>query len=97
MYGRIVVFRILAKTNKLNMNKFFRQFYGYTDYSNNYKYKYERKGFLDKFPHIKVIRGVIVVRENDAEEIINFMNEYNAEVWSRSIALSDEDKKILCK
>ncbi len=89
--GTIIVFRILTRTNKLAMNKFCRQFYGYTDRSHNYRYEYQRKGFLDNFPYIKPIRGVIIVRKEDASEIISFLESYNAEIYARDIILLEKD------
>ena len=89
--GKIIVFRVLAKTNKLVMNKFCRQFYGYLDRSHNYRYQYQRKGFIENFPHIKVLRGVIVVKIEDAKEIVSFLDSYNAEIFEREIILVPED------
>lgn len=89
--GKMIVFRVLAKTNKLVMNKFCRQFYGYLDRSYNNRYQYQRKGFIENFPHIKVIRGVIVVKKEDADEIVSFLGSYNAEIFTREIILLPED------
>ena len=89
--GKIIVFKILTKTNKLVMNKFCRQFYGYIDRSHNHRYQYQRKGFIENFPHIKVLRGVIVVKIEDANEIISFLESYNAEIFAREIVLVPED------
>ena len=89
--GKIIVFKVLTKTNKLIMNKFCRQFYGYLDRSHNYRYQYQRKGFIENFPHIKVLRGVIVVKIEDANEIISFLESYNAEIFAREIVLVPED------
>jgi len=73
------------------MNKFCRQFYGYLDRSHNYKYQYQRKGFIENFPHIRVIRGVIIVKKEDADEIVSFLGSYNAEIFTREIILLPED------
>lgn len=89
--GKIIVFRVLTKTNKLVMNKFCRQFYGYFDRSHNYRYQYQRKGFIENFPHIKILRGVIVVKIEDANEIVSFLESYNAEIFAREIILVPED------
>lgn len=93
--GKIIVFRVLAKSGQLKTNKFCRQFYGYLDRSHNYKYQYQRKGFIDNFPHIKPLRGVLVVRKDDSDEIIEFLKSYNAELYARDIVLQDEDLKKL--
>lgn len=93
--GKIIVFRVLARNDKLTMNKFCRQFYGYLDRSHNYQYKYQRKGFIENFLYIKPLRGVIVVRKEDADEIISFLKSYNAEIYARDIILLEKDLKEL--
>jgi hypothetical protein len=94
-FGKIIVFRVLAKTNKSIMNKFCRQFYGYLDRSHNSQYTYKRKGFIERFPYIKPLRGVIIVKKEDAKKIISFLNSYNAEIYARDIILVKEDKDKL--
>ena len=59
--------------------------------SNYGRYTYEKKGFLDNYPYIKPIRGVIVGRSEDAGEIISFLESYNAEIFTREITLMEED------
>lgn len=93
--GKIIVFRVLARNDKLTMNKFCRQFYGYLDRSHNYRYQYQRKGFIENFSYIKPLRGVIVVRKEDANEIISFLKSYNAEIYARDIILTQDDLKKL--
>ena len=93
--GYIIVFRILARTNKSTTEKFCREFYGYTDRSNKGKYTYKRHGFLEQFPYIKPLRGVFVVRKEDAPLILTFLDRYNAEMYYREIILKDEDLDIL--
>ena len=93
--GKIIIFRVLACSDKLTMNKFCRQFYGYTDRSHNYRYEYQRKGFIDNFPYIKPLRGVIVVRKEDANEIISFLKSYQAEIYTRDIILLKKDLRKL--
>ena len=93
--GKIIVFRVLVNTSKSTMNKFCRQFYGYLDRSYNSQYKYQREGFIERFPYIKPLRGVIVVKKEDAKEIISFLNSYDAEIYARDIILIKEDKDKL--
>jgi hypothetical protein len=77
------------------MNKFCRKFYGYVDRSNNYRYTYRREGFIEKFPHIKPLRGVLIVRKEDSESIVTFLKEFNADILVRSIVLTEDDMKKL--
>jgi len=93
--GTIIVFRVLANSNKLIMNKFCRQFYGYADKSHNYRYEYQRKGFIDNFSYIKPLRGVIIVRKEDANEVISFLQSYKADIYTRDIILLKKDLRKL--
>ncbi len=77
------------------MNKFCREFYGYKMKSNYGRYTYEKKGFLDNHPFIKLQRGVLVVRKEDAEPILSFLESYNAEIFARDIILQAEDEEQL--
>lgn len=91
MIGNIIIFRVLPSNSKLRMNKFCREFYGYKMKSNYGRYTYEKKGFLDNYPYIKIQRGVIIARSVDAGEIISFLESYNAEIFTREISLLEED------
>jgi len=89
--GKLIVFKMASTNGRSTMNRFCRRFYGYVDHSCNYKYTYKRRGFLDDFPHLKLQRGVVVVRKQDAKEVITFLESSNAEIFARDIVLIDED------
>jgi hypothetical protein len=57
--------------------------------------KYRRRGLLDEIPHRKLIRGVIVVSTKDANEVIKFLQKFNAELHVRDVVLTPEDRKVL--
>lgn len=50
--------------------KITRRIYGYTEYSNNSKYKYEREGILSKINYEKLSRGCILIDKKDTIKII---------------------------
>jgi hypothetical protein len=53
-----------------------RLLFGYTEYSNNAQYTYEREGILEKIPHIKPARAVVIVKpqnEGDIKQILNLI------------------------
>jgi hypothetical protein len=52
---------------------------------------------MEDIPHIRLIRGVIIIRDADLETVLNFLNEYNAEIYTRDIILTPEDEKTLTK
>ena len=93
--GKVIIYKLSKNNDHSTMKKFSRRFYGYLDRSYNYKYRYQRKGFLDDFPYIKPHKGVIVVRKQDADEILDFLESYNAEIYARDIVLQDEDLEQL--
>lgn len=93
--GKMIAFRVQANITQAKLNKFCREFYGYLDRSNKGKYAYKRKGFLDKFLHINPIRSLLIVRDEDCQKIVSFLEDYNAEIFVRSIILEAEDMKKL--
>ena len=50
--------------------KITRKIYGYTEFSNYSKYKYERAGILSNIKYEKLFRACIMIDEKDANEII---------------------------
>lgn len=94
MYGTIIAFRIM-KGNQKKANEFCKKFFGQETSCQHGKYRYRRKGLLDKIPHRKLIRGVLIFREEDAKKAISFLKSYNAEVHVRKAELTKDDEKIL--
>ncbi len=93
--GALISFTVTGKNNHTEVNRFCRAFYGYNDKSNKGQYTYKREGFIDKYPHIKVQRGLIIINMDDAEEIINMLEKHNAEIFMREIILLHTDKQQL--
>jgi hypothetical protein len=50
--------------------KITRKIYGYTEYSNYSKYKYQREGILSNIAYEKLFRACILIDEKDAEYVI---------------------------
>jgi len=97
MLGKIIVFRFSKKTNQKSLNQFCKKFYGQETSSHGGKYHYRRKGLLDNIPYIKIIGGVIIVSYENADKLIQFLKEYDAEFFVREVILLPEDEDILCK
>ncbi|MBW6461756.1 MAG: hypothetical protein K0B07_01800 [DPANN group archaeon] len=93
--GALISFKVSEKNTHTNVNRFCREFYGYKDKSNKGKYIYEREGFLSKYPHIKIQRGLIIINMNDAGDIINLLEKYDAKIFMREIILLHTDKQML--
>lgn len=95
MSGKIVVFHLPAKSNNTKLSKFCQKFYGQDTSSWKGKYRYHRHGLLDDIPNHKLLRGVIIIKNEDITEVLEFLKTYDAEVHIRTIELSEEDRKIL--
>ena len=95
-HGLMILFRMTGAKNK-ELARFCKKFYGYKDYSNKGKYIYEREGIISKIPHIKInpIRTALIINEDDAETILEALEEFGAEIFSRKIELTPEDREQL--
>jgi Holliday junction resolvase len=61
------------------------------------RYTYRRPGFLDEIPHVRVIRGVVLVRTEDAGKVTNFLKEFGAEVYIWTVGLRREDERAFMR
>ena len=95
MYGTIIVFRLKPPQDP-NMASFLvKKLYGQKTSSHKGKYHYRRKGLLDEIPAHRLIRGVIIVREKDSEQVISFLEGYDMEVFIRRVELTPDDVTVL--
>ncbi len=92
MIGNIIIFRFKEKTEQKSVNQFCKKFYGQDTSSHGGQYRYRRHGLLDEIPHVKLIGGVIIVKKDSAEKVIDFLKEYNAEFYIREVILLHEDE-----
>jgi hypothetical protein len=101
--GKLVAFRVYKnkdkelKNSQAVMNRFVQKFYGQNTSSHSGKYLHHKRGLLEDVVHIRLVRGVIILKEADLGRVLSFLNEYNAEVYIRDIILTPEDEKILSK
>ena len=93
--GKIIAFRVQSKTTQAKLNKFCRKFYGYNDKSCYGKYTYKRKGLLDDIPHINPIRSLLIVKNEDCDKVVLFLEKYNAEIFVRNVMLEETDMEKL--
>ena len=56
---------------------------------------YRRKGLLDEIPHVRLIRGVVIVRTEDAGRVTAFLEGFGAEVHARTVTLTRDDREKL--
>lgn len=93
--GAVIAFRVSGGNSKSALNKFCREFYGYSDRSNRGRYTYHHPGFIDGFRHIKLLRGAIIVRMQDVDRILSFLKGHNAEIFMREVVLLHSDLQKL--
>ena len=59
------------------------------------RYAYRWKGLLDEISHRRLIRGVLIVRTEDAGMVVELLRELGAEVQVRRVELTEEDRDQL--
>ena len=92
MIGTIIIYKAKGKSSSSQLS---RALNGYKDYSNKGKYLYHRKGLLKKIPHIKLLRGVFIVRKEDTEKFVSLIKRYKVEFHEREIILTPRDLEKL--
>ena len=90
--GRIICYNLKpTEIPKGRIVRLERELFGYKDRSNYGKYTYHREGLLDRIPHIKPVRSVIVVLPEFSGEILELLRKYRAEIFARDIILERQD------
>jgi hypothetical protein len=95
MRACILVFRLPPGTPNRELGKFVKKLYGQETSSWSGKYSYRRPGLLDGLAHRRLLRGVLIVRERDAERVLEFLREWKAQVEVRSVRPNEEDVRVL--
>lgn len=97
MNGTIILFHFPDKTEQGVINKFMQKFYGQDSSSWKGRYRYHRHGFLEDIPHRKLPRGVIILRKNNVDRVLEFLRPYSLILHVREIRLTKADEKILSR
>ncbi len=77
-------------------NKFYRGLFGYkqTVKENGKVYRYEKKGLINKIPHIKVEDSVILVLEEDAKCFRDYLEMWGEKVRYRTFKVLLKERDI---
>ncbi|MDO9537416.1 MAG: hypothetical protein Q7J68_03755 [Thermoplasmata archaeon] len=97
MDGYIIIFWLPHKKKNVELSKFCQKFYGQNTSSHDGKYHYRRHGLLDDISYRKLSRGVILVNEDDLDSVLEFLEKYEAHIYTREVKLTEEDKTIMQK
>jgi hypothetical protein len=95
MIGKLIAFIVFTHGNKVKSSMFAKKFYGQETSSHRGKYRYRRKGFLDDIKHIKLIRGVIIVKKEEVNGILDFLNQFDTKIFVRNVELDKNEVKFL--
>lgn len=72
---------------------FNRAIYGYTDNSNNNAYQYKRKGILSQIPHLRLLKGALVIKKEDMDKIKPVLKKYKVKYRVYNISIKKSDLK----
>ncbi len=90
MEGTLIAFR-LTHYDRDRASDLVKRLYGQRTSSHGGKYVYRRKGLLDEIPHVRLIRGVIIVRAKDAGRVLAFLEALGLEIHCRKVDLTKDD------
>lgn len=88
MNGIIIIYRAEEKKSSIQLSK---ALHGYKDYSNKGRYFYEKEGLLKKIPYIQLMRGVFIIKKEDAEKFISLLKRYKIIYHVREVVLTPQD------
>ncbi len=95
MKGVLIAYSLPPGTDKTRSSAMSKRLYGQRTSSHEGRYTYWRKGLLEDIPYVKLIRGVMIVREEDSERVIRFLRGCDANVHTRQVILTPEDESTL--
>ena len=95
MRGKLIAFRVYKNTDAATTNRFCQKLYGQNTTSHGGRYRSHKHGLLENIPHVKLIRGVIILQEKDLKTVLKFLNQFNAEAHVRNVILTPDDAKTL--
>lgn len=79
MIAKLVCYR-LGDISPIARTNLHRELYGYVDNSNNGRYKYRRKGFMENIKYKKVLDCVIIVNNENSKELVKILRKYKAKI-----------------
>jgi len=86
MRARLIIYK-LAKLEQYHKVLVNRALFGFTDNSNKGSYMYKRGGVLSNLPHMRLIKGAIIVKEKDSKKVISILHSYKVKPKVFSITI----------
>lgn len=91
----LVVYQLKRGLSDSERVMFRQRFLGATTTSHEGRYASHRQGFLESFPHRRLIPGVLIVTADAKDAVVAFLRKERAEVWAREVVTVDEDETYL--
>lgn len=88
MRARLIIYK-LAKLEQYHKVLVNRALFGFTDNSNKGSYMYKRGGVLSNLPHMRLIKGAIIVKEKDSNKVISVLHSYKVKPKVFSIIIKE--------
>jgi len=85
----VLISYTLEKTSQTQRTALNRELNGYKDFSNKGKYTYQRKGILQKIPHIKPGKSVIITKKQYKNKILKTLKKYKAKTDHYNIQINN--------
>lgn len=95
MKGTLIAFSVPTGKDRTKSSAFAKAFYGQETSSHHGKYRYRRHGLLDDIPHNKLIRGVIIIKMEDTERVVEFLRIKSAKFHRRVVEFTEEDCEVM--
>lgn len=84
----VIILYNLKKCNNAQRVKIQHTLYGYNDHSNKGLYNYKRRGIIDKYVHLRLSRGGLIMKEKEKSEVISLLKENKAKILSIPISIA---------
>lgn len=92
MKGTLIAYRT-SGASKTATSRVAQKLYGQDTVSRGRPVR--RKGLLEGLPHVRLIRGVLVLREKDAAAVRQLLEHLGCEVHQRRVDLTPDDEARL--
>ncbi len=73
----IISYSLSGRKNALEIT---RKIYGYTEFFNHSRYKYERKGILSNIPYEKISRGCFMIDPKSEKQVVSGLTKLGLKV-----------------
>jgi len=88
MKAKLIVYDLsnLTQYQKVLVN---RALFGYNDHSNKGSYIYKREGILKEIPHLRLLRGVLIVKSGYQRKVLKVLKKYKAKYFVFTIKIKN--------